>query len=114
MVSWDSEVGIAMAQLKTGSRLRSAVCSTEVMVVAAPEGDVQVICGGAPMIDMAAEPPAGLSMSPDAAKGSALGKRYVSEAGDLELLCTKPGEGSLGIGDVLLQRKEAKPLPSSD
>jgi hypothetical protein len=43
-----------------------------------------------------------------------MGKRYVSEAGDLELLCTKPGEGSLGIGESLLQPKDAKPLPSSD
>jgi hypothetical protein len=103
-----------MAQLKTGSRLRSAVCTTEAMVIAAPGGDVEVTCGGVPMIDVAEQPPEGLSISPDAAKGTALGKRYVSEAGDLELLCTKPGEGSLGVGGVLLTLKEAKPLPSSD
>jgi hypothetical protein len=103
-----------MAQLKAGSRIRSAVCATEIMVIAAPQGDVEVTCGGAPMIDMSDEPPAGLSPSPDAAKGTALGKRYVSEAGDLELLCTKPGEGSLAIGGAPLTLKEAKPLPSSD
>jgi hypothetical protein len=103
-----------MAQLKTGSRLRSAVCATQVMVVAAPEGEVEVTCGGTPMIDVAAEPPAGGSVSPDAAKGTALGKRYVSQAGDLELLCTKPGEGSLAVDGALLALKEAKPLPSSD
>jgi hypothetical protein len=66
------------------------------------------------MIEISADPPAGASISQDAAKGTALGKRYVSEAGDLELLCTKPGEGSLGLGDALLTLKEAKPLPSSD
>ena len=103
-----------MAQLKVGSRLRSAVCSTEVMVVAAPQADVEVTCGGAPMIDVAQERPPGGSASPDAAKGTAIGKRYVSEAGDLEILCTKPGEGSLGVGETLLRPKDAKPLPSSD
>jgi hypothetical protein len=103
-----------MAQLKAGTRLRSAVCSTEVMVVAAPADDVEVTCGGAPMLAITSQPPAGISMSPDAAKGTALGKRYLNEAGDLELLCTKPGEGSLGVGGTLLTLKEAKPLPSSD
>ena len=50
----------------------------------------------------------------DAADGTALGKRYVNEAGDLELLCTKPGDGSLGANGEVLVLKEAKPLPSSD
>jgi hypothetical protein len=103
-----------MAQLKTGSRLRSTVCATEVMVVAAPQGDVEITCGGVPMVAIDQEPPGGKSISPDAAKGTLLGKRYVSEAGDLELLCTKPGEGSLGVGGELLTLKEAKALPSSD
>jgi hypothetical protein len=103
-----------MAQLKVGSRLRSAVCSTEVMVIAVPQANVEIRCGGEPMIDVAQERPPGGSASPAAAKGTAMGKRYVSEAGDLELLCTKPGEGSLGIGESLLQPKDAKPLPSSD
>jgi hypothetical protein len=66
------------------------------------------------VIEIGAKPPAGVSLNPDAAKGTALGKRYVDEAGTLELLCTKPGEGSLGSGGVLLALKEAKPLPSSD
>ena len=103
-----------MAQLKVGTRLRSAVCDTEVMVVGAPQGDVEITCGGSPMIPMDEERPAGSSVSPDADKGTALGKRYVNEAGDVELLCTKPGEGSLGAGEALLQPKDAKPLPSSD
>ncbi len=103
-----------MAQLKVGTRLRSAVCDTEVMVVGAPKHDVEITCGGAAMIQMDEERPAGGSVSPDAAKGTALGKRYVNEAGDVELLCTKPGEGSLAVGGTLLQPKDAKPLPSSD
>jgi hypothetical protein len=103
-----------MAQLKVGSRLRSAVCATEVIVIAAPGGDVDVRCGGAPMLGMGEAPRPGGSVAADAAGGTALGKRYVSASGDLELLCTKPGQGSLGLGSALLVPKEAKPLPSSD
>ena len=103
-----------MAQLKAGSRLKSAVCDTQVMVVMAPDGDVDVCCGGAPMVDLAADAGAEASLSDEAAEGTQIGKRYVNEAGDLELLCTKPGKGSLGVADTLLAVKGAKPLPSSD
>ena len=103
-----------MAKLKTGTRIKSAVCATEAMVIAAPDGDVEVTCGGVAVIDIGAEAPAGVAISGDAADGTALGKRYVNEAGDLELLCTKPGDGSLGANGQLLTLKEAKPLPSSD
>jgi hypothetical protein len=102
-----------MAQLKAGTRLRSAVCTTEIMVVAAPADDVELNCGGAPMIALGEEPPGG-DVAADAAAGTQLGKRYVNEAGDLEVLCTKPGDGSTAAGGALLQLKEAKPLPSSD
>jgi hypothetical protein len=103
-----------MAVLKAGTRLRSAVCNTEVMVVAAPKEDVELTCGGSPVIELGAEPEAGASPSDDAKEGTQIGKRYVNEAGDLEVLCTKPGEGSLGAGGALLTIKGAKPLPSSD
>ncbi len=103
-----------MAVLKPGTRLRSAVCATEVMVVAAPKGDVEVTCGGVPILPIADEPPAGAAIDPEAKGGTQLGKRYVNEAGDLEMLCTKPGEGSLAAGDAALTVKGAKPLPASD
>ena len=103
-----------MARLKTGTRLKSAVCNTQVMVVAAPDADVDCSCGGHPMIDATATAPEGLSVSPEAAKGTTLGKRYVSADGKLELLCIKAGAGSLMAGGVALVLKEAKPLPSSD
>jgi hypothetical protein len=57
---------------------------------------------------------AGASLDAGAAQGTALGKRYVSAAGDLELLCVKPGKGSLTVGGAPLSLKEAKQLPSSD
>ena len=103
-----------MAQLKVGSRLKSAVCATEVIVIAAPSGDVDVRCGGAPMLGAGEAPPAGASVAAEASGGTALGKRYVTASGELELLCTKPGQGSLGLGSTPLVLKEAKPLPSSD
>lgn len=102
-----------MAQLSVGTRLRSAVCETEVMVVAAPATEVELTCGGAPMIGMDDEPSGG-EIDPAAAEGTLMGKRYTNEAGDLEILCTKPGAGSLGAGGEVLVPKDAKALPSSD
>jgi hypothetical protein len=103
-----------MADLKAGTRLKSAVCSTEVMVVAAPKEAVEVTCGGAPLVALGTDAPEGVSISADASEGTQIGKRYVNEAGDLEILCTKPGDGSLGANGVALTIKAAKPLPSSD
>ena len=102
-----------MAELKPGSRMKSAVCTTQVMVIAAPAGGADVTCGGAAMVGMD-EDVAGGAPDAAAAEGTALGKRYVNEAGDLELLCTKSGDGSLADGGALLVLKEAKALPSSD
>ncbi len=103
-----------MAQLKAGSRLKSAVCDTEVMVVKAPASDADVQCGGAPMVELGSDAPGGQSLAEDAAEGTQMGKRYVDEGESIELLCTKPGKGSLGLGGTLLTVKGAKPLPSSD
>jgi hypothetical protein len=98
--------------LKPGTRLKSAVCSTEVMIVAAPAGELVLTCGGAPLLG--AGQTGGGTLAADARGGTQIGKRYVNEAGDLELLCTKPGEGTLALGGVALAIKGAKPLPSSD
>lgn len=103
-----------MAQVTVGTRLRSPVCDTEVMVVSAPDRDVEITCGGAPMIGIDEDPPAGLSLSPDASGGTQIGKRYTNDATDIELLCTKPGKGTVAVDGELLELKEAKPLPSSD
>ena len=103
-----------MAVLKPGVRLRSAVCTTEVMVIQAPSGDADVRCGGAPLAALGTSPAAGAAPAANAAGGTQIGKRYVNAAGDLELLCTKPGQGTLTVGDAALTIKGAKPLPSSD
>lgn len=101
-------------KLRAGSRWKSAVCDTQVMAVAAPDADLDVTCGGAPLIALDEAPPPGLTLAEDAAEGTQIGKRYVNADGSLELLCTKPGQGSLALAGEPLSVKGAKPLPSSD
>lgn len=96
--------------MKPGTKLKSVVCDTEVMVIRGGEGTVE--CGGAPMAD---ERPAEKgAVDPAFAQGTKIGKRYVNADGSVELLCVKAGEGSLSIDGVALITKDAKPLPSSD
>jgi hypothetical protein len=102
-----------MSQYKPGVRLRSAVCTTEVVVIAAPAGDISLSCGGAPLLGEGEEAAAGTTLDSEG-ESTQLGKRYTDESGELELLCVKPGDGSLAANDVALVVKGAKPLPSSD
>jgi hypothetical protein len=103
-----------MSEYKPGERLRSAVCASEVVVIAAPAQDLILGCGGAPMLGEGEEGGASLLLDPNAGEGTQLGKRYTNESGELELLCVKPGEGSLVVDGTALVLKGAKPLPSSD
>jgi hypothetical protein len=86
----------------------------EVIVIKAPADPVDLRCGGLPLLAMDADRPNGATAQAGHDTGTQLGKRYTNEDGSLELLCTKAGSSSLSIGDVALQLKEAKPLPSSD
>ena len=101
-------------ELRAGSRLKSAVCATEVIAVKAPSIDLDVRCGGVAMVEAGTAVEEGAEPMAGAAEGTLMGKRYVNEDESLELLCTKPGAGSLGIGDALMVLKESKPLPASD
>ena len=96
--------------MKPGTKLKSAVCDTEVMVI--KTGGGQIECGGAPMAE--AKPATPGELSPDRSGGTLMGKRYVDPDGKYELLCTKPGKGSLSADGVALSTKDAKPLPASD
>lgn len=102
--------------LKPGSRMRSQVCTTEVIVVRPPAEEIDLRCGGTPMIDVGAEVAEGGTPAVGFDGGTQLGKRYTTDdaEGTLELLATKGGDGALSAGDALLVLKEAKPLPSSD
>jgi hypothetical protein len=96
--------------MKPGTKLKSAVCDTEVMIIRGTDAVVE--CGGAPMLEQA--PAERRPINPQFAEGTRIGKRYVDAAGKLELLCVKPGKGSLSVAGVALEIKDAKPLPSSD
>lgn len=100
-------------QLKSGVRLKSTVCNGEVMVITAAEGITAITCGGAEMADAANDVSKG-EINPDHAEGVQIGKRYINEEGDLELLCIKPGDGSLAVEGKPLKMKSAKKLPKSD
>lgn len=96
--------------MKAGTKLKSAACDTEVMIIrAAADGVAE--CGGAAMV---AERGEQATIDPAFSSGTNMGKRYVDDAGTVELLCIKPGKGSLALNGVALKVKDAKPLPSSD
>ena len=100
-------------ELKAGSRWTSAVSDVEVVVVKAPASDVALTCGGAEMVPLGTEGTGG-----GAAAGLdaeiPVGKRFSDEAGEIELLITKGGVGTLSLNGEALDIKAAKPLPSSD
>ncbi len=102
-------------KLRAGQKLASTVCATRLVVVKAPDADLDLRCGGAPMVALDDGEPV-ISGSPAAGHdaGTLLGKRYADEDAGLELLCMQAGAGSLSVGDVEVAVKGAKPLPSSD
>jgi hypothetical protein len=101
--------------LTVGTRLRSRVCETEIMVVRPPATDLVLHCGGAPMATFDEEMTPTDVPTPHWDGGSRLGKRYTSVRDDsLEVLVTREGKGTLGDGEGPLSVRESKPLPSSD
>lgn len=102
--------------LKQGMRLRSAVCKTEIIVLAA-DGDVDIRCGGQPMGVTREE--AKRQPSVDHASGTQVGKRYFLEdpqsgQAQVKVLCVASGDGSLSVGDAPLHIESPRPLPASD
>lgn len=96
--------------MKPGSRLKSAVCGTEVMVIRGVAG--APACGGALMVTERSGEPG--EIDPALASGTQMGKRYVDADATVELLCVKAGKGALSLNGEVLGMKEAKSLPSSD
>ena len=99
--------------LRAGQRLHSAVSDAQLIVVRAPDADVDLRCGGTPLLDEPRTPETTVAAesSDDALL---IGKRYADEELGLELLCTRPGAGALTVDGNDLGLKGAKPLPSSD
>lgn len=97
-----------MSTISTGQRLYSAVSAAEVIVVKA--ADVELHCGGQPMLPSRAEAVAGTA----AGDPIAVGKRYTDAESGLLVLCTKGGAGPLTANGRDLSLVQAKSLPSSD
>jgi hypothetical protein len=100
---------------RIGTTLASTVDPTTVIVIRWGAEDVELTCGGAAMVD-ARGPEAGTKGEPDPSQmqGTLLGKRYADDERGIELLCTKPGRGTLSLAGTPVPLKDAKPLPASD
>jgi hypothetical protein len=103
-----------MRALKAGLRLKSCVCSTEVMVIRAPAIQADISCGGVAMVAPTEGAPADARLDPTQAQGTLIGKRYIDAQDRVEVLCTQGGAGSLMFDRVAMMVKQAKALPSSD
>jgi len=99
--------------MKSGSRLKSQVCDTQVIVVKATDSLADLRCGGAAMVALDAETDAALVLDPALSGGAVMGKRYIDDTG-AEVLVTKAGSGTLTVATTPMSLKEAKPLPASD
>ena len=100
-------------QLKPGMKLRSATDACEIVVIKTPGDPIDLRCGGHALA------PADTAVATESIEsgfngGTQLGKSYASEELGVEVLCTKPGDGSISVGETVLMRKGPKPLPSSD
>lgn len=100
--------------LTPGTRLYGAADATELIVVKAPAGPVDVRIGGHPVVLDPTDRRGDLEVITPADAAPLMGKRYVDADDTIELLCTKAGTGAIAIGETLCAVKSAKPLPSSD
>ncbi|MGW6117874.1 hypothetical protein ACWFRF_02445 [Nocardia sp. NPDC055165] len=99
--------------IKSGTRLESQVCQTQVIVIKYTEAVDGLRCGGAPMVPFGQDKDAEAVIDPEFSTGTAVGKRYVHDTG-AEILVTQAGSGTLAVDAVPLNLKDAKQLPSSD
>jgi hypothetical protein len=101
-------------KVTAGSRWKSAVCATEVVIVKGAQQEVELQCGGVSMLAGSAVRAPGAAPAAGMDGGALLGKRYGDDACGLELLCTKGGAGTLGVDGRALVLRATKALPSSD
>jgi hypothetical protein len=102
-----------MLDIKPGDRLRGIGCTTEVVVIKAARPEVEIQCGGAPMVSLS-DTNSGEATAATRGEQILVGKRYIDDEVGLELLCTKAGCGPLSIEDRTLTVKTARALPASD
>lgn len=101
-------------QYKVGTKLKSAVCDAQIILLRVPARPIDLRIGGAAPLTDGASRPEGAALDPAWAGGCLTGKRYCDEAETIELLCTKGGQGGISMDGTALGIKQAKQLPSSD
>ncbi|MDP1632696.1 MAG: hypothetical protein Q8L66_14875 [Caulobacter sp.] len=99
--------------LAAGTKLASAVCSAQGIIIRPPSESGVLTCGGEPVTAPGAGGGAAQLSAPVDAP-ALIGKRYVDETVGLEVLCIKGGKGAFAFEGRPLTLKEAKPLPASD
>ena len=99
--------------IKAGSRLACPDCTVELVVVRPPSTGVVLTCGGVAVVEAGGDRP-GSGHADAAGEGTLVGKRYADEESGIEVLCAKPGPGTLAVDGREVPIKGAKPLPSSD
>jgi hypothetical protein len=100
-------------KFRAGQQLVSAVDDTAVIIIRAPAGECTLTCGGVTMTAPGAPAPA-QDPDPSLLGGTQIGKRYVDQAGTIQVLCTKAGRGTLALDGEPLLIQSARPLPASD
>ena len=106
--------GAQVTDLRPGSRWRSAVCESEVIVVRTPARPVLLCIGGAPVLPAGAQRPSDGLPCGHLAGGTRLGSRYADDLSGLEVLCTKSGTGTITVAGRPAARLAPRQLPASD
>jgi hypothetical protein len=101
-------------KLRAGQKLQSAISDVQVVVVRAPAAEVEVGCGGTPVVAEGQASDGTAQIDAADTDGPQLGKRYADEELGIELLCVRGGAGALTVNGRTLAVKNAKPLPASD
>jgi hypothetical protein len=107
----ESLVGL---HLSLGQRVFDSASGGEFIVVRAPDTDLDLTIGGQSPILEKSDSSAPAGTGPSAPQQAALGKRYASDDGGLELLCVKPGAHLPVLAGRPLDAVQPKPLPASD
>ena len=85
--------------MKPGTRLRSAVDDTELIVVkGSDDNDIELRCGGHPVIEHGGGRADGLEPGRGPPQRDAVGKRYTDAEATMSC-CARRAERSLSIGD---------------
>jgi hypothetical protein len=96
---------------KPGIKLSSRVCKTQIMILRIPAVEMEIFCGGLPMV---IGDPAEFEELQGENNGTLVGKRYTDETETMEFLCTRGREGTIAVSGHKIDIKSAKKLPSSD